>query len=413
VTTLTPQDGTISINDTLITNTLSNGYSEVLLPDLSDFNPVVNNTLADDWLTISENALQDDVALSQLVIMMGGGFNYISTIPIESSTMVIPIANIDASVLITASPSLPSYVSYTIVTWPYVDPAPLQPTTLNVQGDIYDSYTGLNDTDIDDDGSSYYDINETSIIYNVTYDDSYDYNTTTDLTSQSDTSTIESTYLLTLPIISALNLGAAKLTWLGHQTSVSLINVDPVLDILNTPITATSLLPRGVTLAQLVDFTSVFAEATTLIDTNTPYAYTVNGTTTELNITMTTLSLMMSDYISDIIEVGSLTQNGIGVDTDYPTVSVTPLLQRQGTNLGYVTRFDFGVSIGNNKLYKNIMSTPSSALAGLFSGLNVEVIQGFDVYMDSAVTLNFTVIMTDTLDVRLEVRQLCIETAAG
>jgi hypothetical protein len=93
----------------------------IAIPDVSSFNPRSKATLADDWLTIAANTLQDDIGLEQLRIRMGGGYNYVSTIPssISALTTVYVLCNDDASVLVTSP--LVDYLSLTTSSWVYPD----------------------------------------------------------------------------------------------------------------------------------------------------------------------------------------------------------------------------------------------------------------------------------------------------
>jgi hypothetical protein len=161
------------------------------VPDLSLFDPITAATLADDWVMISSSALQDDVALGSLRLRLGSGYNYVSTIPSMSSTVVYPLCNEDASVLTTSSPMLPEYIQLTTSSWSYPD----------------------------------------ALSFNVTYIDSTitnpdDGNTTIVSTPMSFEDSISITSWLP-----QIDTAFAKLKWLTQQSSVELAARDPVMDI--------------------------------------------------------------------------------------------------------------------------------------------------------------------------------------
>jgi hypothetical protein len=319
-----PNDGTNSPFDS--------DNNDILLPELSLFDPISDATLGDDWIMIAENALQDDVGLGSLRLFMGAGHNYVSAIPLSSKTMVYPLCNGNASVLTTSSPLIPEYISLTTSSWPYADHSPFPSPNV-------DPLTSAD----------------------VPYEASVD-------------------IAQWLP---SIQTAFARLANLGGRSSIELAHRDPKIDILNTDVHVTSLLPPGVTMASLSDFTPMVIPSGPL--------------------TMNDMATLLQQHIETLVDNG---------DSNTTTVFLTPNIMRQGTNQGYSTRMDFGIIVEKVTLVTDVMSVPAPSLAAIFTGLNVGVTKGFDAYMDSAFVMNFTVIITDSGDVRLEVRHLCIETIA-
>jgi hypothetical protein len=126
----------------------------------------------------------------------------------------------------------------------------------------------------------------------------------------------------------------------------------------------------------------------------------------------------MKQYL-DAAMTSSITNTSIYND-------IVSSLTRQGTNQGYSTRFDFEVSVSWTLLVENLLfsdeydnstddyySNPDPVFESLINAIGVAIDQGFDATMDAAVLFNFTIIINDNNDIRLEVKQLCFETIPG
>jgi hypothetical protein len=329
-------------------------------------------TLADDWVLIAEGALQDDVGTKSVRIYLGGGYNYVSTLPVQATALVYPLCDNDASVLTTSSPSLPDYVILTVSSWPYPDTNPLA-------------------------------VNETINDIDIT------------------------------PILTEFGLAFTRLADLGRKASIELSTADHFIHLLNTDIPAISLLPNDVTITSLTNLLPVLdmiplsdtwiedrivthwrnttilvvGPNGTLIEEFALEQYTttehIQHSTPKSTITINDMINVIQQYLFDVIVQDS---DSSAVNDTFVTVDAKTI--RQGTMHGYTTRYEFGI-VASRVLQVTDIS-PSSEHANFFHSLNVTMRRGFNVDMDSSFLLNFTVVITDDGDVRLEVRNLRLET---